>query len=257
MKYHYIEQTLIAPVHKINIVVLGVGGTGSVVLSILARMNMGLMGLGHPGFFVTSFDNDIVTDSNIGRQLFSISDLGKNKSDVIMERINRFYGTNWDSVNSNYTVNESDGIPYNIIITCVDNMEIRKDIQKAKFSGISNIPYQNLYYWLDFGNGKDYGQAILGTMSNIEQPKGYNSKEKKISILPTIIEELKGSTVETNENEPSCSTREALNRQDLLVNSTLSEFGMNLLWKLFRNYKTSQRGVYMNLDNMSVNPIKL
>ena len=61
MKYHYIEQSLIAPVHKVTVGLIGVGGTGSYVLSILARMNAGLVGIGHPGFHVTAYDGDNVS----------------------------------------------------------------------------------------------------------------------------------------------------------------------------------------------------
>ena len=253
MKYHYIEQSLIAPVHKVTVGLIGVGGTGSYVLSILARMNAGLIGLGHPGFFVTSYDGDVVTESNIGRQLFSKSDLGFNKSDLTMERINRFYGTNWDSINQNFRINyDEPKLPFNIIITCVDNIETRKDIQFAKTKQQkTGVPYEKCWYWLDFGNGKNFGQAILGTMNEIEQP------ENGINILPTVMEEFDNKEMIKDKDEPSCSVLESLNRQDLLVNTTLSEFGMNLIWKLFRNFKTSQRGVFVNLNSMSVNPITI
>tara|TARA_R110002012_G_scaffold50279_4_gene130112 strand:+ start:638 stop:1402 length:765 start_codon:yes stop_codon:yes gene_type:complete len=254
MKYHYMEQSLIAPVHKVTIAVIGAGGTGSSVLAILGRMNAGLIGLGHPGFFVRCYDPDEVSQANIGRQLFSETDLGKFKSDVTIERINRFYSTNWDSIPKEFEIDfEKPRISYNIIITCVDNVQIRRDIQKVKTKLRTEQPYNTCYYWLDFGNGNNYGQAILGTMGHINQPEG-----AKCITMPTIIEMEKtlGKLID-NDDSPSCSTLEALNRQDLLVNSTLAEFGMNLLWKLFRQYRTSQNGIFMNLDKMIVNPIKL
>ena len=254
MKYHYMEQTLIAPVHKVTIAVIGAGGTGSSVLAILGRMNAGLIGLGHPGFFVKCYDPDKVSRANIGRQLFSETDLDRFKADVTIERINRFYSTNWDSIPEKFQIDfDEPRIPFNIIITCVDNVQIRKDIQKAKRYLKKRSPYNTCHYWLDFGNGDNFGQAILGTMGNIEQPE-----KAKYPTMPTIIEMEKTiGKLKENKDTPSCSTLEALNKQDLLVNSTLAEFGMNLLWKLFRNYRTAQHGVFMNLDTMAVNPIKL
>ena len=253
MKYHFTEQSLIAPVHRISIGVIGVGGTGSSVLSILARMNAGLIGLGHPGFHVISYDSDNVSEANIGRQLFSSSDLGFNKADVITTRINRFYGLDWESNSCKYVVDN--GIEFNIIITCVDNMQIRKDINDAKVEMTKgSTPFWKNYYWLDFGNEKNYGQAILGTMCDIPQPK---SKYTSVSYLPTIIDDIKTIDAIVDEDKPSCSTLESLNRQDLLVNTTLSEMGMNLIWKLFREYKIKQRGLYMNLDKMTVKPISI
>ena len=171
-----------------------------------------------------------------------------------MERINRFYGTNWESINHKFVIDET--LPqFNIIITCVDNIQIRKDIQKSKFSKTQNSnPYYRCYYWLDFGNGDNYGQVILGTMNHINQP---TKSEKSVEILPTVIEKFTENELKQNNDEPSCSTLEALNRQELLVNSSLAEFGMNILWKLFRTYKISQSGLYMNLNTMTVNPIKI
>ena len=39
-------------------------------------MNVALQVLGHPGLHVTVFDPDIITEANIGRQLFSETEQG-------------------------------------------------------------------------------------------------------------------------------------------------------------------------------------
>lgn len=56
---------------------------------------------------------------------------------------------------------------------------------------------------------------------------------------------------------PSCSTREALLKQDLFINLILVSLGMNLLWKLFNDYKIDYHGGFINLQTMSMKPIKL
>ncbi len=43
-------------------------------------MNVALQVLGHPGLHVTVFDPDIITEANIGRQLFSETELGQCKA---------------------------------------------------------------------------------------------------------------------------------------------------------------------------------
>ena len=53
-------------------------------------MSVALQALGHPGLHVTVFDPDTVTEANIGRQLFSGSELGLNKAAALATRINRF-----------------------------------------------------------------------------------------------------------------------------------------------------------------------
>lgn len=73
-----------------TVFVIGAGGTGSQVATGLARISVALQALGHPGLHVTVFDPDTVTEANIGRQLFSGSELGLNKAAALVTRINRF-----------------------------------------------------------------------------------------------------------------------------------------------------------------------
>ena len=47
----------------------------------------------------------------------------------------------------------------------------------------------------------------------------------------------------------------ALNKQDLFINSTMAQFGLNILWKMFREAKIKHRGCYVNLDSLTVNSI--
>ncbi len=61
-----------------NILVLGIGGIGSIVIQILARA-------GFKNFTVV--DYDIVENSNLIRQLYNLSDIGKYKVDVIKEKL--------------------------------------------------------------------------------------------------------------------------------------------------------------------------
>ena len=48
---------------------IGAGGTGSQVLTALARMNHALTELNHAGLSVRLWDDDVITEANLGRQL--------------------------------------------------------------------------------------------------------------------------------------------------------------------------------------------
>ena len=90
-KIHYTDNYLLKPYHPVTIHVAGAGGTGSQVIANLARMNVALQALGHPGLHVTVFDPDIITEANIGRQLFSEAELGQGKAGEYHHHLHRQY----------------------------------------------------------------------------------------------------------------------------------------------------------------------
>ena len=130
-RIHYIDNYLINPQHPVTVNLIGAGGTGSQVLTCLARLDTALRGLGHPGLFITVYDSDIVTEANIGRQLFSPSDIGLNKAQCLVTRMNNFFGNDWKAVPDIYPAALKDARRdnlANITITCTDNIKSRIDL---------------------------------------------------------------------------------------------------------------------------------
>ena len=84
---------------------------------------------------------------------------------------------------------------------------------------------------MDFGNTKDSGQVVLGTLKDVRQPKSENYIT--VAHLDTITDMWDLSLVNEEESGPSCSLAEAIKKQDLFINSTLAQLGADLLWKLF------------------------
>lgn len=251
-KKHFVDNYLIDPTHPVTIAVVGCGGTGSQVLSALARMNYALLKLDHPGVEIFAYDNDVITSANIGRQLFCESDIGLNKATVLISRLNRFFGTSWVDMPCKF-----DNRLSNIIITCVDNVKTRLEISEYldRMKKAEYPPYLSPYYWLDYGNTQTSGQVTLGTVVDIKQPK--SKKFETVTHIPCVTERFDLSSVDEKESGPSCSLAEALNKQDLFINSTLANLGCNLLWKLFREFSIDYAGLYLNLSTLNVNPIKL
>jgi len=248
-RMHFTDGYLLNPTHPVTVNLIGVGGTGSQVLTALSRMSHTLIALGHPGFHVTAFDPDVITEANLGRQLFSVSDEGLNKAVVLISRINRFFSTSWQAVPDIYR-NE----PANIIITCTDNVKSRLDIAKGLLSkNQRGYDYERLMYWLDFGNTLNSGQVILGTFGKIQQPK--SKKCIPTGKLPCVTERFDLTKIKEKDSGPSCSLAEAIEKQDLFINSTLANAGAKLLWKLFREGMTDQAGVFLNMESMKMNPV--
>jgi PRTRC genetic system ThiF family protein len=254
---HFAPEYFLDPPHPITILVVGAGGTGSQVLTQLARMHVSLVALGHPGFYVRLMDADIVTEANMARQMFAISDLHLNKASVLVSRINRFFGLRWSAVNEMFseTTDLIDG-KNNITITCTDTIDSRWVIRNYLKKRVEKLqPYQIPVYWMDFGNTLNSGQVILGNIMGQKQPK---SEYRTLSTLPTLFDIYPKLPMSPEDvDTPSCSLAEALQRQDLFINSMLAQLGCKMLWDLFRNAKLDYHGVYVNLNPLNISTLPI
>jgi PRTRC genetic system ThiF family protein len=145
-----------------------------------------------------------------------------------------------------------------IYISCVDTVAARFEIAGALTDAIGNSHYANTpRYWMDFGNGKDTGQVILSTIGSIHQPK--SDKFETVASLPFVTEEFEDflKQSENDTDTPSCSLAEALEKQDLFINSALAQIGCALLWQMFRNGMTTQRGFFLSLRDFRAAPLPL
>ena len=234
---HSTPHYLLYPTHPITVALAGCGGTGSQVLTCLGRIDFALRGLGHPGLQVFAYDPDIVSPANIGRQLFAEADIDQNKATVLITRINRFFGLDWVAMPKAFDEHSEST---NMIISCVDTIAARREIEQAWNDTSYVREYQKHYYWLDFGNSQHSGQAILGGTG-----------------LPHVFDLFPDFTDEGNDDGPSCSLAEALSKQDLFINSTLAQLGMDIIWRLIRHQGIDHHGLFLNLQTMKVNPISI
>ena len=254
-KAHFTAPELLNPLNPISVCLIGAGGTGSQVLTGLARMSHSLNALGHAGFQVSLWDDDIISEANMGRQLFAQCEVGLSKSAALIARNNRFFGTGWKSVEKKF-------MPYTaqraaIYISCVDSAAARFGIAKAleQLNGSTSRP-DVPRYWMDFGNAKDTGQVILSTIEKIIQPK--SEMYLPIEKLPFVTEEF-GELLQSSDTDeiPSCSLAEALQKQDLFINSALAQMGCSLLWQMLRNGLLFTRGCFLNLNTLSMQALQI
>ena len=95
---HIVPNYFLNATHEISVVLIGCGGNGSLMLSRLARIDYALRNSNRLGLNLTVYDNDIVEEYNIGRQMFSIGDIGENKAVTICSKINRNFCTTFKAV---------------------------------------------------------------------------------------------------------------------------------------------------------------
>ena len=156
IKVHFTDNSLINATNPISVNLIGAGGTGSKVLTALMEMNHSLIALGHAGLSVRLWDDDVITEANLGRQRFAECETGLYKSVALINRANRFSGTNWKAETQKFEKDSLGKPPENaqatIFITCVDSVKARfgvADILNAL--GNDRYIHSKPKYWLDFG----------------------------------------------------------------------------------------------------------
>lgn len=230
---------------KVNVAVVGAGGTGSQMVTHLGRLHHTMLALGHPGgLSVRLYDDDIISHSNFVRQVFLKPEVGNYKAPIVINKVNLGFGLNWESkiekVSANTNLNDID-----IIIGCVDTRKGRLAILEAANN-------RNQTYWLDCGNMLDAGQVIFG---EIVPPQ--LSRVDRLPHVADLFPEMIDPAMDEKDDTPSCSLQEAVGKQSLLINTTVAVMACNILAQLFRCGKIKDHGCFINLNANKVNPIPI
>lgn len=226
---------------KLRILVVGAGGTGSALLASLAQIAVALPQLGHAGLEVHVLDDDTVSPTNVGRQLFSPSDVGRAKASVLVSRINAAYGLAWSAEVGR--IGPNDRFEAEVVVGCVDNRLARRHML-AERSG----SWRNAAWWLDCGNNATSGQVVLGAWDHWEV------------VLPSVADLFPDAVdvrADAVDEAPSCSMAEALSRQDLLINRLMADAACNLLWQLLRRGQVDHHGVFCDLKRSLMRPLPI
>ncbi|NEX60112.1 PRTRC system ThiF family protein [Noviherbaspirillum galbum] len=242
MKEHFIHSDLLR--REVKIDVIGAGGTGSQVINGLARLHLALLSLGHPGGLdVTLWDDDVVSQSNVGRQAFFPVDVGSHKAPTLINRLNVAFGLGWESRVERVASRTS--LRSDIVIGCVDNRRARRAILDAASDGF------HAKYWLDCGNRMSDGQVILG-----EVPSRMDRDDTpRLPHAGDLFPELVDPSLDAADDAPSCSLAEALEKQSLFINTAMAMQACQLLFELFRHGRITHHGLFMNLKTGRTSPL--
>ena len=132
--------------YPFTVTVVGCGGTGGFVAEGLCRFLP-------PQSNLVLVDHDRVEEGNLGRQSFSREDLDRFKSQALAERLVRRYGR--PVAYSTMPVAMHKPLRFGLVIGCVDNGPARRDIASA-------LAAESSCWWIDAGNGENYGQVLIG-----------------------------------------------------------------------------------------------
>jgi hypothetical protein len=160
-----------------KILLVGCGGTGSFLAEHLCRM---ITGFRLPCGLMLA-DGDTVEPANIWRQNFTPHEIGQNKAAALGLRLSGRFGLPISVIDGFIkhadTLLDADGL--SLVITATDTLGSRKTVANAEPA-----------LWLDVGNGRSMGQAVIGTASTAEPLRkiywGWEKQKGYIAALPTI-----------------------------------------------------------------------
>ena len=239
VKADYIYDYTIVP-----ILVIGTGGNGGHLIKRLAAANETLIRLGYPGIHVVAFDGDTVEDPNVGRQPFSYAQIGQKKCQALVEEVNQRHGFAWKYYPVMYDRSVAKDAHFDlrnqgITISCVDSVAARRNIAELVASPL----------WMDLGNGRSFGQVIIGSNPS------YTGKKDRIPNVFDIYPNMEASEKADEAQGPSCSTFDALQKQSLFINQFLATFAADMVYNLITNHFIPYNQVYFNLEEMTLNAI--
>lgn len=241
---HKLSSTLLT--QRVRVLLVGCGGTGSTMAVGLVYLHQALMAFGHPGGLqVTVVDGDLISRANCVRQPFSETEIGLYKADVIVSRINMFWGLDWTS-ETRFLNDQWRGERQHLLISCVDSRKARKSVMQSQ-------AYTGADYWLDLGNNSDSGQFVLGEPATVSLPKGVRRLPNVADLFPEIID----PKLDAKDKLPSCSALEALESQSPFINQALAYQALGMLAQLFRRGKLAYHGGFMNLSTGRMTPLPI
>lgn len=242
----------------LNIIQIGVGGTGGTVAMNILKMMGGLAKDIAERVNFVAIDGDEFEEKNLGRQLCITPDLGKNKAEVIVGRYANAFGITNDKasfideyikgpdevfelMNPGYT---------NIIIDNLDKNRPRNWLHDAvkKFVATYRIAY---VYEISTGNGEWGGQVSMGCVHKVDnkiirhEPGRTALGEPYYFSIPSpyvVHPELLDTTVDDREEAMSCADRAAANVQSLVANNTAATLCFNYVNAIVHQFVSQIEG---------------
>lgn len=230
------------PPYQFNqVVVVGLGGTGSQVARCIARLLYHRQEKRQHIPQVLFVDPDVVEPHNVGRQMFLASEIGQPKAAVLARRFNMALGLSiaW----CDQPVDSQKHLPHgSLVCGCVDNHSARAEIARA----------QNIV-WLDTGNGYDFGQVILGDSGDRFQVLDglQHAQQGRCRHLPhagLLFPELLQPEPEAPPSPPlSCGELVLRDEQHLYVNDFVGSISAQYIYRLLSREPITTFATFLNL----------
>lgn len=216
-----------------TVTVVGCGGTGGFVAEGLCRLMPQSLRL-------LLIDCDRLEERNLGRSNFTMYDLDLFKSEALAKRLASRY--NRPIAYSTLPVGMVD-LPKGLVIGCVDNGEARRQITDRLV-----LPS----WWIDSGNGKNYGQVLVGNRSDKDNGRYYFEEGICFWLpLPTIQQP---ALLNQEPRRRSCDEAVAADEQGPTINQAMAALVLEFVRRLIEGNCTWMQ-LYLDLDAGMLHPV--
>jgi PRTRC genetic system ThiF family protein len=231
-----------------EVVLVGLGGTGSQVARTLCRIVYDLRRRGHHTPSIKFVDPDLVEMKNVGRQMFTEADVGRNKAVTLARRFNLAMGLNIVAYPELFDGEKHVGRYGTLLVGCVDNHLARLELSKVRA------------LWLDCGNDRASGQVCLGNTSRKEEVQRciksgqYTHLPNAALLFPQLLEpesEIKPVTIPA----ASCADLVEMGDQVLLVNDMIGIVAGEYIYKLLNRLPITTFLTYADTEALSMRSV--
>lgn len=243
-----------------EIVLVGVGGTGSILARHIARMvyHMQAMNLSTP-HGIRFVDPDIIEEKNVGRQMFTHADIGQPKAQVIATRLNMALGLDIEYAIEPFCAETHLKGYSTILLGAVDNHLARRELAKPRTVA-----------WIDSGNNRSSGQVVIGNtsdrglMDDMFHADYHARVENSLRhlpnaalIFPDLLEPDPDETPQADEAGLSCADLLMRDEQHLFINDMMASVAANYLYKLLYRQPINTFMTFCDLEGLTMRSVPI
>lgn len=238
----------------IGVALVGCGGTGSHIAQSLARIAAHVQASGLPSLKLCFIDGDTVEAKNVGRQLFSPAEIGRNKAQTLAARFSAALGQSITAIPEMATeqlLMSSIGggtARLGILVGAVDSAEGRKVL--ANVLGNGTGPWS---IWLDCGNHESSGQVCVGSTTSETRLRSAFSLPGLCGALPApSVQFPELLTVAKKVARDDCAALQEDNVQSLMVNQMMAAIAGEYLYNLIVRRRLTTFSTTVDLASLSM-----
>lgn len=252
LSYLHARKLILPAYEKINLVLVGCGGTGSFVARGVATVARLLIDKYQKDAAVHFIDPDTVEEKNCYRQNFCPAEIGRNKAEALAFRYSLAWGLEIAAYPDRFEAKliwpHHSPSSLTVTIGCVDNPEARKEIRAAvkMWSGTERA------WWLDCGNDQASGQVLLGCGSKrperdpFELPGFCSWLPLPTGRHPELLEASDEPEL-ADTSHLSCADLAMLDSQGLAINQVVAAQATDYLVRMLLTRDLQKCATYLNL----------